>query len=163
MSLDCLTAIVPWLQPPSTPHSRHRAYDVSLLLSGSVACAATVGSSTLVFILRLRNFGLSSAAVVMIGSGRWHTPGTSKILSKCWASVISTVCCTFWIVETCLCLQARPRFAQESVVALVPSTAGLAALGLLHSRRVCFLSSCSLDSAHQSARSLLALSESALG
>ena len=51
-------------------------------------------------------------------------------------------------------LQARPRSA------LVPSTAGCAALGQLHGRCVCCLSSRSLASAHQRARFLLALSES---
>ena len=63
--------------------------------------------------------------------------------------------------EICLCLQARPRSARELAVALVPSTAGFAALGLLHGRRVCCLSSRSQASARQSVRSLLAMSESA--
>ena len=46
-------------------------------------------------------------------------------------------------------------------IALVPSTAGFAAPGLLHGRRVTCQSSCSLASAHQCVRSLLASSESA--
>ena len=72
--------------------------------------------------------------------------------------------CLQYLLDRCdlsLCLQARPRFARDSAVALIPSTAGSAALGLLRGWRVCCLSSCSLASSHQSAHSLLALSESA--
>ena len=105
--------------------------------------------------------GDSATAVLMIGSWRWHTTVTSMILSKYWACGISAVSprSGSW-GPVCVSLQARSRLARESVVALVPSTAGFA-LGLLRGRRVRCWNSCSLASARQRARSLLALSESA--
>ena len=73
----------------------------------------------------------------MIGSWRWHTPGTSVTLSKYWACGMSAVSprSGSW-GPVCVSLQARSRFVRESAVALVPSTAGFAAPGLLRGRRV---------------------------
>ena len=58
-------------------------------------------------------------------------------LSMYWACGTTTVLCVDRGDLPVCVKQARPRFARKSVVALVPSTAGLASLGLLRDRRAC--------------------------
>ena len=145
----CPAVLAHRLQSPGTPNSHQHAYGAIRTANGD--------SSTRVFRLDLRN-----SDCLLGGRDDWLTPPTTlSKYSACGISVVSPRSGQWGPV--CVSLQAHSRFARESVAALVPSTAGLAALGLLSGRRVCCLRSCSQASARQSVRSMLALSDSAFG
>ena len=88
----------------------------------------------------------------MVGPWSWHT--------KYWASVTTTVFCTFWIVVTCP-VSPGTSTIRSGFCCCTHSFNWICCSRAAARRRVCCLSSCSLASSHQSAHSLLALSESA--